>query len=498
MIARHRDPWRDRARQRGLDSSLTARAAVLPVARFAGIGVVVAALNVAAAAALSRRSALAEVAIVLCALLVGAALGKISSTVLVLAALSTTLVVPWVGNAIPGTGSVKVFPADLIVVGALVVAWIRSTSRDRRVSIPLPRALVIPLVLLVPGIILGVLRGNSRYGESLVGQPFRILFYVAIAAALAGITARSFYRGVVIVFYAGTVLEAVIGAVYLVTGKSQTNQVDLSTGGTRALALGTALYLCGALILALLNLEHERAPARRAMHLLIAGLAVFGILIAEGRTNFIALAVVLPVLFLARRKVFGTLLAYLPLVAPLIAVSVIILSFAAPHLGPSLYHRFTNTNSKDINVVWRQDAVAATMVGFGADELRGVGFGRSVTFTLENDQHQPVSYTINGDPHNSYVWLLSGGGLLTLVPFILLSLAFIGDTLRRLRYLEGIPRLLATWALAFWTVFMVNAYAGPVFTRADFVLTIWTLMLIPAAVSPLRRGAATTASESNA
>jgi hypothetical protein len=378
---------------------------------------------------------------------------------------------------------VKIFPADLIALGSLAIAWIRSTRVDRRVLIPFPRALVIPFVLLVPGLVLGVMRGNSRYGESLVGQPFRILFYAAVAGAVAGVSSRSLYRGVVATFYAGTVVEAAIGAIYLVTGRSQTDQVDLSTGGTRSLALGTAIYLCGALILALLNLEHDRAPMRRAVHLAIAGLATFGIVIAQGRTNFLALGLVLPILFLARRKIFGALAAYAPLLAPLVAVLVIVLSFAAPHLGSALVKRVANTSSSDINVVWRREAVNATLAGVRSDPVRGVGFGRNVTFTLKNPQRQLVSYTTNGDPHNSYAWLLAGGGLLALVPFLLLAAAFIVDTIRRLRYLEGIAKLLATWALAFWVVFLVNAFAGPVLSRPDFLLTIWTLMIIPAAVS---------------
>jgi hypothetical protein len=472
---------------RRVGAVVSARAVLLPASRAAGIGVLAAGLNLAVAAGLVWRSSLAAVAIAVCAVLAAAAVGKVSPSILVYAALGTTLLVPWIGRSIPGTGSVQIFPADLIVVGALAVAWVRSTRIEGRVPIRFPAALAIPLLLLVPGIVLGVLRGNSRYGESVIGQPFRILFYAAVAAVVAGIAAQSFYRGLVAVFYAGTVLEAVIGALYLVTGRSQTNQVDLSTGGTRALALGSAIYLCGALILALMNLEHDRSAGGRVAHLVIAGLAIFGIVIAEGRTNFIALGLILPVLFLARRRILGVLASYLPLVAPLVAVAVIVLSFAAPKLGSSLFDRVANTSSSDINVVWRRDAVAATMNGFGSDELRGVGFGRSVSFTLRNEQRQYVTYTINGDPHNSYVWLLAGGGLLTLVPFIVLCLAFIADTLRRLRYLEGIPRLLATWALAFWVVFVVNAFAGPVLTRADFLLTIWTLMLIPAAVSPSGR-----------
>jgi uncharacterized membrane protein YhaH (DUF805 family) len=331
--------------------------------------------------------------------------------------------------------------------------------------------------------VLGVLRGHDRYGESLVGQPFRLLLYAGIAGALAGISAQSLYRGIVAVFYAGAVVEACIGAIFLVTGRSQTDQVDLSTGGTRALALGTAIYLCGSLILALLNLEQDRAPGRRAVHIAVAGLSTFGIVIAQGRTNFLALGVILPILFLARRRILGALAAYAPLAAPLLAVTVIVLAIAVPTLGATLYERIFNTSSNDVNVIWRKDAAAATLKGVSADPVRGLGFGRTVIFTSQNLQHERFEYTIAGDPHNSYVWLYAGGGLFAIVPFVLLCLAFVADTIRRLRRLEGVARTVATWALCFWVVFIVNALAGPVISRSDFLLTIWTLMLLPAAVS---------------
>jgi hypothetical protein len=190
-----------------------------------------------------------------------------------------------------------------------------------------------------------------------------------------------------------------------------------------------------------------------------------------------------PVLLVARRRILGALAAYAALAAPLLAVTVIVLAIAAPALGSTLYGRVFNTSSSDVNVTWRKEASAATLSGVSADPVRGLGFGRTVSFTLQTPQRETFDYTITGDPHNSYVWLFAGGGLLAIVPFALLCLAFVVDTLRRLRKLEGVARTVAAWALAFWVVFMVNAVAGPVISRTDFLLTIWTLMLLPTAVS---------------
>jgi hypothetical protein len=465
---------------------MIARLSMPSVARMAGFIGAAALLNLGIAAALERRPSLVVVAVAGAGVLVACATGLIGPRVLVLVALGTTLLLPlpFLGDRIPGTGSANIFPSDLMVLLAVALTWIRNTRQNEsRARSPFPQIFVIPFLLLFVGVVLGVIRGHERYGESLVGQPLRLLLYAAIGGALVGLSTESLYRGIVAVFYVGAVLEAFIGALYLATGGSQTDQVELSTGGTRVLALGTAIYLCGSLILALLNLDYDRAPGRRAVHLTIAALSTFGIVIAQGRTNFLALGLILPILFVARRQIVGAIAGYAPLAAPILAVAVIMLAALAPTLGSTLYERLFKTSSSDLNVTWRKDAANATLAGVSTEPVRGLGFGRTVSFSLVTPERQTLQYTISGDPHNSYVWLFAGGGLLVIVPFALLCLAFIGDTLRRLRKLEGAARVVATWALAFWVVFMVNAIAGPVISRTDFLLTMWTLMLLPTAVS---------------
>ena len=76
-------------------------------------------------------------------------------------------------------------------------------------------------------------------------------------------------------------------ALLLATGGSQTDQLTLSTGGTRILALGTATYLVGSLVCALLNLEQARERFYRQIgHAVIAVMALFGIIVAFGRTIY--------------------------------------------------------------------------------------------------------------------------------------------------------------------------------------------------------------------
>ncbi len=157
-------------------------------------------------------------------------------------------------------------------------------------------------------VLLGVLRGHDRYGTHFLSEPTRFLLYAGIAAAIADMEPRRAYRGIVLVFYVGTVWQLLEGAYYLATGRSQTGSVDLSTGGTRVLALSTAMYLAGALILALLNLDMDRGGRRTWLHLTVAMLAALGIVLSLGRTTFVALGALLPILAIVLRHTRRSLL----------------------------------------------------------------------------------------------------------------------------------------------------------------------------------------------
>ena len=96
---------------------------------------------------------------------------------------------------------------------------------------------------------------------------------------------------------------------------------------------------------------------------------------------------------------------------------------------------------------------------------------------------------LSQDPHNSYLYLLSGGGLFTLVAYLLLILAAFVEAWRRFRSAATErERALIIWAAATLFIFLINALAEPVLTDPRLVLSIWTLMLISAVV-PLRKDA---------
>lgn len=413
------------------------------------------------------------------ALIAFGALVESQRAVLAWAALGINLTgVPFLGGPLPLPGGTRIFVMDVLSLLALG-AWIASRlSGDRRPErVRLSIVFTWPLALLAVTMLSGILKGHERYGASLISQPIRLVLYAAIALALMDATPESAWKAITRVFYAGAVVQSLFAAYYLATGTSQTTALSLSTGGTRVIALSTAVYLTGSIICALLNLELERVPVRQLGHVAIAGLALFGVIVSFGRTTYAAIALIVPLLLVTRRYLRQTVLFMLPLFAPLVVLVALLTPSFAPDLLPTLEKRVLGTSSDDINVEFRERASDATLQGVDKEWLTGVGFGRTVEFELEG-----TIYTISEDPHNSFVYLLAGGGVLALGSFVLLCLLYLGDSLRRLRYADAVGQALIVWALGTWLAFMVNAAGGPVLPNPTMLLTIWTLFALPSLV----------------
>lgn len=386
---------------------------------------------------------------------------------------------PYFSTPLPLSGSIRVFLADVLVLLALG-SWISSRlSRvQERNPVRLSSVFRLPLLALIVTVGIGIVVGNVRYGTSVVGEPLRILLYAAIALALTDLEPRSAWRAVTTVFYAGAIVQALWAIYYLATGGSQTKSDVLSTGGVRVLALSVAIYLTGSLVCALLNLERETRPGRQLLHAGVGGLALFGIIVSFGRTTYAAMALIIPVLLAARRYLRRTVFWLVPLALPPFIAALLLISSVAPTLLPTIEARLLGTSSSDSAVEWRVRAIEASLEGVEHDLLTGVGFGRENRFVANNEL---VSF--RGDPENSYVWILAGGGLLALGALLTLSVTFAVDCVRRIRHSVGHAQALVIWSLTTWIAFMINALTGPILADPEMLLTIWVLMALPSCVS---------------
>jgi O-antigen ligase len=394
------------------------------------------------------------------------------------AVLLTMIGGPLLGR-LPGTGGTAVFPSDLFLALAIAGYIIHRLSGQRdtaRSAYRFPFILTWPLALFTFTLLLGVFRGHQRYGTSLLSQPTRMFLYAGIAFAVSAMRMPIAYRQLVRLVYAVTIAQALVGAYHLATGTSQTSvgSSELSTGGTRALALTTAMFLASSLVLALLNLEFG-GKERRWLHGTVAGLAMFGVVIALGRTTFAAVAVVVPLLIVGLRHLRRTMLAYAPLLAALLAAFVAVLLQVDPSLGSTFSKRLNSHVGTDTSLIQRQRKFHATLQGFGNEPLLGLGFGRPVTFTAIDG----TETTFSGDPEDSYIYILAGSGVFGLGALIVLILSFFADSLLRLRRAVGEDRSLIIFAMALVFILLVNALSYPLLSDPNLMLMFWIAMLLP-------------------
>ena len=250
---------------------------------------------------------------------------------------------------------VAVFPSDLIVLAAIASYFVvrsLSTDADR------PRmldTLVLrwPLLLFALLLLPGIWRGHERYGESLVSQPVRPVFYAGLAAAMTELTARQGFRLVTFGLYTIAVWQAILAAYHIATGTSQTPISILSTGGSRVLSLTTGMFLGTALVAAIVNIELDTSTRRRLVHGFFGAVAAVGTVLAYGRTTFIALAVVFVFLACTLPTTRRMALRKWRWWVPALALLAIAIGVAMPSSAGQVVDRVKANPLTDQSVRWR-------------------------------------------------------------------------------------------------------------------------------------------------
>jgi O-antigen ligase len=254
------------------------------------------------------------------------------------------------------------------------------------------------------------------------------------------------------------------------------------------------MYAAGALFLALLNLRLAHEARARMLHLSIAGIALFCVISGFGRAVYAGVAIVGLLFFVTSRAIRGTVLSVVPLALPFVVMLAIGVNQAAPEFVGTVNDRMFSAPETDANVQWRVEANRAVLDQVREQPLFGVGFGRGSEFYLQIPNETTGLPAFQGveigqDPHNGYVYLLAGGGIVALGAFALLLATFGFDAVRRYRSSsDPRARLIVLWASATLFVFLLNAASGTSFGRADNILTIWALLVLPAVVRPTTSG----------
>jgi O-antigen ligase len=376
----------------------------------------------------------------------------------------------------------------LLTISTWLVARLTATrDHDQRLRWPATPVLGWPLVPLGVVLVTATIRGHTAYGTSLLNQPLRLVLFAAMGAAFAGVRPEQFYRVMVKAVYAVVIWQVLGGVYFLARHTVTTGTFYLSTGGQRSLSGTTAAYMASALFLALLNLQVERDAKRRLLHISIALLALVAIILAFNRTTFIGIALIVPVLVF-RRETFRALVSLAPLFAPVVALGLIALVSVKPSLVTTFTHRISVHPHNDLSVEWRQRAWSAVAAQVRESPLVGVGFGRISYFYLPNSPGgPPVQQVVTQDAHEDYLWLLAGGGVLLLASYIGVIGTYLYDMRRRLKSaVEPYERVLVRWSLATVALLLFASFTSPVIVVSQTLLTLWTMLLLPAIV-PLRR-----------
>jgi O-antigen ligase len=389
-----------------------------------------------------------------------------------------------IGLPLPLPGGRNLYVSDIVLAVALCAAACRLLLVGRRERIRLPSTPVLgPIFVVFAALVVeATLRGHERYGQSLLSDPTRIVAYASIGAAMLWLEAGRTYRALVATFYVGAAWQTVVGAYLLATGGSESTLSPISTGGHRVLAGSTSMLLSGSLLFALLEVRRESLARRQALHVAALVVSTVGLALTFQRTTFAAVAVLVPVLLICLRGLTTRVLAALPLAAPFVVVLLLVTPQLAPQVLPMLGRRVSANPGTDASVVWREQANRAVFAQIRESPLIGVGFGRKAVFDFDG---QPQ--TVNQDPHDQYLYLWAGGGLLLLATWVLLMLAFLRDAVARLRAASGPARSLVVWCLGMWFVLCVNVATGVVLVDARNLLIFWTVLLLPAFAVPLRR-----------
>jgi O-antigen ligase len=411
------------------------------------------------------------------------ALAASDRSILFFAALAVPVSLPVLNREL-AFGSAHIYASDIIVVVALV-AWVagRLAAPDATAAPTRPRLpFRFSFALFTLVIVADAVRGHHHYGASLVGEPMRLAAYALLAFAISDLTPGKAYRGLVAVFYGGAFWSLLEAMYYIATGTSQTNADELSTGGTRVLALSTSLYLAATLFLALLSFDLERTRRQRMLDGSAAAAALVGIVLSFGRGTFLAVIVVVPLLLLASPRLRERAARALPLLLVALVAAAALTADLAPGTWKTLGQRVqigVVQHSSDPSVEWRQDAVHTIWQQVRASPIVGVGFGKGGEFTLHG-----TTYVITQDPHNSFVWLAAGGGFVLVALFACLIFAYIRDVLRRLRVATHVERVLLVWAVGTFVCFVLNALAGPLFSTPSSLLAVWAMFLLPQVTTP--------------
>jgi O-antigen ligase len=380
----------------------------------------------------------------------------------------------------------RVTVADLIIVLPLLVV-VCSALAGGEIAARVPalwRAtpFKVALALFVILVLIAVGKGFSSVGETGSIQSLRLALAPALLLSVAVFRDRQdLLRGLRLTFYAFIVYQFGEALFNLGTGRSATAASAVSTGGTRYVSNSAAMFLAIGLILAGLHLAREDRLLRRIGLTALMSMALVGVFLGLARSTWLALAAVTVVALLFTPEARRGAIRFLALATPIIVLVALVAPIAAPDQVRDVTQRVSRPQGqgRDESAVFREQAWGLMIDRWEESRIFGRGFGQTVTF----ERNDKTVIEVTNDPHNGFIYLLVGMGVVGLAAFAAIQLGFLRAAFKSLK-LPG-ARDLALWALAAWVIYIVNVFFGVLLGQQALMMFLWYLLAVPIALLAL-------------
>jgi O-antigen ligase len=357
------------------------------------------------------------------------------------------------------------FVTDIVLMALVFSVYLLSRSANLRVSLPVN----VLMAMFVAAGALAALRGFLGHRDAMVVLRDAALIAYSFFLYAAHHLFRSWLsiKRLAVWFLLGTALSVLNGFAWFLAAPEE----------RRFIYYG--IYILMALVGTFIAIANRLLPSRRGW--IFAGLFCVGLALANARSLFVALPVLLVMGLsaggIARRKVLRARLALTTLVTASVMIGALAFVFLHTQSGRDLAERSAQElasgvlhTDEDTNWQFRLSAWKEAWGRFEEYPLAGEGFGIPFAFDLLLFDNDPR-------PHNTFLTVLYKMGLLGFLPLLVLVAYFFWSTIRgRHRSFEN-RRVALLWIVVLAQVAFCFYGSANLLLESPFLASLfWALM----------------------
>lgn len=390
-------------------------------------------------------------------------------------------------------GFFKVYPQDVLLLAALVTAFLRTRSAEappRWMSTRLGKWIVVAILFASVQAIRGVALGNelnAAFGDLRRGYFYMIVFFLVLAESSDPKRLRVLHRA----FLVGAIAIVARGLYRLFLGRFfQLSWFDVFhvLGHSDIVFVTFLSYYCLARLIypAAGGRRSPRAAAGRWGMLLLFPTTLVLIVLGNFRAGWIGfvLAGMVGFVLLPWSKRSALLIAALPVLIVVAAGFYVSRNVRIGGFGETVQEEVASKFKSvldyetDPNIIWRIHSYRAAWTIWSGDLILGAGLGRRLVFHSINAAGQQ-SVHFNHRAHNSILWVGYTTGIVGLIIFLCLHATFFFGAARRVKMAgerSEAPVLLAY--IAFYVAFMTAALFDVILEESPTAIAMYAHMAL--------------------